>query len=197
VYTYGDGFDLTMSSTHAIPMIKVFNKFDKLSNQQQQGDNRHLLANRFDRIIDKLDKEERHLRDKEALLEMSGFIIDHGCLVSCHSGYGVNNLLQVIETVVKKLVSSSSSTSSSDEPYIITRERHRRHAQGCLDALDAYLAAVGYYHGSGGGESFGKVSVEVAAEELRIAARELGRVVGNIDVEEVLDVLFRDFCIGK
>jgi tRNA modification GTPase len=38
---------------------------------------------------------------------------------------------------------------------------------------------------------------ELAAEELRSASLELGRVVGAIEVDEVLDVIFRDFCIGK
>jgi len=38
---------------------------------------------------------------------------------------------------------------------------------------------------------------ELAAEDLRLALRALGRIVGRVDVEDVLDVIFRDFCIGK
>ena len=38
---------------------------------------------------------------------------------------------------------------------------------------------------------------ELAAEDLRLAARALGRITGRVDVDEVLDVIFRDFCIGK
>jgi tRNA modification GTPase len=38
---------------------------------------------------------------------------------------------------------------------------------------------------------------ELAAEDLRLAARALGRLTGRIDVEDVLDAVFRDFCIGK
>jgi tRNA modification GTPase len=37
----------------------------------------------------------------------------------------------------------------------------------------------------------------MVAEDLRLAARELGRITGRVDVEEILDVIFRDFCIGK
>ena len=37
----------------------------------------------------------------------------------------------------------------------------------------------------------------MAAEELRLAASEIGRVVGRVDVEDVLDSLFNDFCVGK
>ena len=47
-------------------------------------------------------------------------------------------------------------------------------------------------------ERFGLAGApELAAEELRLAARALGRVTGRIDVEDLLDVVFREFCIGK
>jgi tRNA modification GTPase len=39
--------------------------------------------------------------------------------------------------------------------------------------------------------------LDIAAEELRAAAQTLGRLTGRIDVEDILDVIFRDFCIGK
>lgn len=39
--------------------------------------------------------------------------------------------------------------------------------------------------------------MDAAAEELRLAMRELGKVTGRVDVEELLDIIFRDFCIGK
>ena len=38
---------------------------------------------------------------------------------------------------------------------------------------------------------------ELMAEDMRLALRELGRITGRVDVEELLDVVFRDFCIGK
>jgi tRNA modification GTPase len=38
---------------------------------------------------------------------------------------------------------------------------------------------------------------DIVAEELRLAARALGRLIGRVDVEDILDVIFRDFCIGK
>ena len=39
--------------------------------------------------------------------------------------------------------------------------------------------------------------LDIATEELRTAVNELGRITGRVDVEELLDVIFRDFCIGK
>ena len=63
-----------------------------------------------------------------------------------------------------------------------TRARHRQALTLCLAALDASGAAP---------------LPELAAEELRIAADELGRITGRIDIEDMLDSVFRDFCIGK
>ena len=45
-----------------------------------------------------------------------------------------------------------------------------------------------------GGSDF---TIDLAAEELRAAIREIGRITGRVGVEEILDVVFRDFCIGK
>jgi tRNA modification GTPase len=69
------------------------------------------------------------------------------------------------------------------EPALVTRERQRRLLE------DAY-AALGRALDEAGRE-------DVFAEELRAAAQALGRLTGRIDVEDILDVIFRDFCIGK
>jgi tRNA modification GTPase len=74
---------------------------------------------------------------------------------------------------------------SAAEPVLVTRERHRNALQAVVDALERALAAGP--HGE----------LELIAEELRIAARSLGRLTGRVDVEDILDVIFRDFCIGK
>jgi tRNA modification GTPase len=71
------------------------------------------------------------------------------------------------------------------EQAVVTRERHRR-------ALEEVLAALRRAQGA-------EVAAreDLLAEELRIAARALGRLTGRVDVEDILDVIFRDFCIGK
>ena len=46
-------------------------------------------------------------------------------------------------------------------------------------------------------EDGGKVKLYLGAEDVRVAVRALGRITGRVDVEELLDVVFRDFCIGK
>ena len=68
---------------------------------------------------------------------------------------------------------------------IITRERHRQHLIQCLSYLNSFKEKKDI-------QEFDK-----AAEDLRLATRHLGMIVGKIDVEEVLGSIFNDFCIGK
>ena len=101
--------------------------------------------------------------------------------ISCETGEGIDELIAALEA---RIVSEFETGSLRDsEPPVITRARHRRHVERCSAALDAFL--------------HDDLVTELRVEELRTASLELGRVVGAIDVEEVLDVLFRDFCIGK
>jgi tRNA modification GTPase len=75
--------------------------------------------------------------------------------------------------------------SEGGEPGLVTRQRHRAVLRECADALGRACS-----EGDSGRE-------DIIAEELRLAARALGRLVGRVDVENILDVIFRDFCIGK
>jgi len=71
------------------------------------------------------------------------------------------------------------------ESALITRERHRRALQDTLTALRRALVPEL------------AAREDLLAEELRLAAHALGRLTGRVDVEDILDVIFRDFCIGK
>jgi tRNA modification GTPase len=64
----------------------------------------------------------------------------------------------------------------------LTRERHRTALTECRAALGRAMTAH---------------LPELAAEDVRLAVRALGRITGRVDVEDLLDVIFRDFCIGK
>ena len=67
----------------------------------------------------------------------------------------------------------------------LTQSRHRTHLTQCLHHLSVYLAQVR------------QCDTVLAAQALRRAMRQLGKVTGAVDVEDVLDVIFKDFCIGK
>lgn len=95
--------------------------------------------------------------------------------VSAKTGDGLQELLQ-------RVLARMAGLMPRKEGPRLTRLRHRIAIEECADSL-ARAAAAG--------------EAELIAEDLRIAARALGRVTGRVDVEELLDVVFRDFCIGK
>ncbi len=100
---------------------------------------------------------------------------DHA--ISALTGDGLPELVAALGAIVRGTV-------GSDEGPAITQLRHRLQIQACLDAL----ATVGVA---------GEAGTELAAEQLRLAADALGRIVGRIDPEDVLDQVFARFCIGK
>ncbi|KAI8603099.1 tRNA modification GTPase GTPBP3, mitochondrial-like protein [Dissophora ornata] len=99
--------------------------------------------------------------------------------ISCQTGDGIGAFLQDFIKILKDRFETSLSSSTS-----ITQYRHRKHLENCLESLEAFL-------------NLGVDDVVLGAEELRHAASDLGRITGRVDVEEVLDVVFREFCIGK
>jgi tRNA modification GTPase len=120
--------------------------------------------------------------------------------VSCTTGDGVDDFLNALTSIVfqrvvgdddsrrRKEGSGEEIEGIDDETStVITRARHRYHVQKAIEALQRFEVR----------SQQGLISADLAAEELRLAASELGRIVGAIDVEDVLDVLFTDFCIGK
>lgn len=103
--------------------------------------------------------------------------------LSCRTQQGVDDFLEALGAMVRK-----SYGADEREPALVTRARHREHLLRCVAALETFerLAAMGE-----------GAPLDLATEELRYAANEIGRITGKIDVEELLDVIFRDFCIGK
>jgi len=98
--------------------------------------------------------------------------------ISAVTGDGFDRLLDQLSRQAETFLAGA-------EQAVVTRARHR-------GALEEVVAALGRAQA---GEVAGRE--DLLAEELRIAARALGRLTGRVDVEDVLDVIFRDFCIGK
>jgi len=95
--------------------------------------------------------------------------------ISVQTGGGIDAFLQGLEAIVRERIGLAGQPA-------LTRARHREALEGCLEALRRSLAAS---------------HPELVAEDLRLAVRALGRITGRVDVEDLLDVIFRDFCIGK
>jgi len=99
-------------------------------------------------------------------------------ILSAASGEGVSAFLSALGRYAAAFLADS-------EPALITRARHRKALEDVLAALRrASTRPVADCE-------------DLLAEELRLAAQALGRLTGRVDVEDVLDVIFRDFCIGK
>jgi tRNA modification GTPase len=95
--------------------------------------------------------------------------------ISARTGAGLEALLaELLEAVVER--------AGLAEAPALTQQRHRRSLEECRESLaSAQLAS----------------SIELLAEDLRLAVRAIGRITGRVDVEDLLDVIFREFCIGK
>ena len=103
--------------------------------------------------------------------------IDH-VLISIKENTNVDELILKIKNNLKnKFI--------TNDDILITRERHRQHLRQCLDHLKNF------------NQKKEIADFDKAAEDLRLATRHLGMIVGKVDVEEILGSIFNDFCIGK
>ncbi|XP_043442884.1 tRNA modification GTPase GTPBP3, mitochondrial isoform X5 [Prionailurus bengalensis] len=98
-------------------------------------------------------------------------------LLSCLTGEGLDGLLEALRKELAEVCGDPSTG-----PPLLTRARHQHHLQGCLDALGHYTQTK---------------DLALAAEALRLARGHLARITGGGGTEEILDIIFRDFCVGK
>ena len=122
---------------------------------------------------------------------------DKPLLISCRTGAGIDALLERLRALAanktgllttddaNKELGQRSDTSVLPVMY---KERHVRHLRSTVEALERFLRIARVAPG---------VGLELAAEELRLALAELGHVTGAIDLDDVLDEMMKQFCIGK
>ena len=90
-----------------------------------------------------------------------------------------------LDKLISKIKNKLKTKFIVNEDILITRERHRQHLVQCSDNLKNFI------------EKNDKKDFDKGAEDLRLATRHLGMIVGKVDVEEILGSIFNDFCIGK
>lgn len=95
--------------------------------------------------------------------------------ISAKFNQGIDGLTDTIIETIKNNFSSSSNC-------LITRIRYRKALEECLENLDIF--------------SLNK-EIELAAEDIRLACRAIGKITGNVEVDEILNIIFGSFCIGK
>ncbi len=184
-----DGYPVVISDTAGIRESKneIEKKGIKLALKRAEDADLKLV------IIDakNIDFTEvlKELVDKNAILIVNKSDLINGSLneliknynhilVSIKNNLNLNQLISKIKNKLKnKFVSS--------QDILITRERHRQNLQQCISHLKDFK-------NKNESKEFDK-----AAEDLRLATRQLGMIVGKVDVEEILGSIFNDFCIGK
>ena len=184
-----DGYPVIVSDTAGIRNSKneVEKKGIKLSlNRAEEADLKLVVVDAknidFTEVLNGLlDKNAILVINKSDLLEkdLNSDIkkINH-VLISIKENSNIEELISKIKNSLKKKFITS-------DDILITRERHRQHLQQCLDHINNFNKKKEV-------EDFDK-----AAEDLRLATRHLGMIVGKVDVEEILGSIFNDFCIGK
>ncbi|MBT3767319.1 MAG: tRNA uridine-5-carboxymethylaminomethyl(34) synthesis GTPase MnmE, partial [Rhodospirillales bacterium] len=140
---------------------------DQGSWSPDEKDLKRILDDQTFLVVNKMD-----LGDIGDATEMLGHLIYP---ISVRTGDGIGNLLSALEASVSEQFEASESPA-------LTRERHRNALEECQEFLQSSLSVV---------ES------EFRAEELRLGVRALARITGRVDVEDLLDVIFNEFCIGK
>lgn len=121
------------------------------------------------------------LIDKDAIIAVNKIDLtpnanaDDAIAISVLNGTGMDALLYRLTREVAKRAGEGSAP-------VLTRARHRAALEQCVEALSRFATAS---------------LPELAAEDLRHAAQAIGRITGRVDVEDMLDIVFREFCIGK
>jgi len=131
---------------------------------------KHLLTKNSILVLNKSDLLKRKLNNKIKKY-------DH-VLISIKKDLNLNKLISKIKNKLKKKFITS-------EDILITRERHRQNLISCIQHLGSFK------------RKRSTRDLDKAAEDLRLATRHLGMIVGKVDVEELLGSIFNDFCIGK
>jgi tRNA modification GTPase len=135
----------------------------------------------------KLDPTLKNLLDAETIIVRNKIDLSDAKPISSElSSYSILSISALkgegIEFLLQKLKKEIEARFIDHGTPPLTRTRHRKALEECTQHLDRGLNAF---------------IADLRAEDVRLAMRSLGRITGRVDVEDLLDVIFRDFCIGK
>ena len=182
-----DGYPVILADTAGIREAK--NEVEKKGISLALGKSKEADLNIvvIDNSSKKINKEIQSMINKDTIILLNKsdisdkqnhkFDVDT-VLASVKSNKNIDKLINLVKAKLSKKFSSNNSA-------LITRERHRVKLNDCLKEIDKFL------------KKDQNKDLELAAEDLRMATRHLGSIVGKVDVEEILGSIFKDFCIGK
>ncbi|GAM27491.1 hypothetical protein SAMD00019534_106670 [Acytostelium subglobosum LB1] len=149
----------------------IFNKTDLIQSSTSSQWTRTKQS-----IIQQLEqhfKSNTHLHDHISIPPINSIEL------SCSKQEGINQLLKQLEISLREMFEIK-----DVEAPLLTRLRHKEHLTNCVESLDRYL-----YHCDD--------DIVLASEELRSAIKSIGSISHHVNVDDLLDVIFKDFCIGK
>lgn len=116
------------------------------------------------------NKADKLSEEQKKSLQKAGYL-----LISAKQNQGIDVLLKEISSKIKDKFTANSG-------LLITRKRYREALKNTVLNLEEF--------------NFNK-EIELSAEDIRLACREIGKITGQIEVDEILDKIFGSFCIGK
>lgn len=182
-----DGYPVILADTAGIRDAK--NDIEKKGISLALGKSKEADLNIIviDNSSKKINKEIQNMINKDTIIFLNKsdvsnkqnhkFDVDT-VLASVKNNKNIDKLINLVKAKLsKKFISNNNA--------LITRERHRVKLNECLKEINMFL------------KKDQNKDLELAAEDLRMATRHLGSIVGKVDVEEILGSIFKDFCIGK
>ena len=182
-----DGYPVILADTAGIREAK--NEIEKKGVSLALGKSKESDLN-----IVMIDNTTKHVNEKikKLITKDSIVLLNKSDITQNHSySFEADTILvsvknnKNIDQLIKKLKEKLSKKFTPKNDIIVTRERHRAKLNDCLNEINKFLLKDQ------------SKDIELAAEDLRMATRHLGSIVGKVDVEEILGSIFKDFCIGK
>jgi len=184
-----DGYPVILADTAGIRKVK--NKVEKEGIQRaiKKAKNADLTLVMIDNSLKQIDKGLKKLINENCILVFNKsdlnkkipkneFTKNDQILISVKDNQNIDKLVKTIkDKLSKKFINANN--------ILVTRERHRAKLNDALKEIEKFL------------KKNQQKEIETAAEDLRLATRHLGSIVGKVDVEEILGSIFQDFCIGK
>jgi len=184
-----DGYPVILADTAGIRKVK--NKVEKEGIQRaiKKAKNADLTLVMIDNSLKQIDKDLKKLINENCILVFNKsdlnkkipkneFTKNDQILISVKDNQNIDKLVKTIkDKLSKKFINANN--------ILVTRERHRAKLNDALKEIEKFL------------KKNQQKEIETAAEDLRLATRHLGSIVGKVDVEEILGSIFQDFCIGK
>jgi len=184
-----DGYPVILADTAGIRKVK--NKVEKEGIQRaiKKAKNADLTLVMIDNSLKQIDKGLKKLINENCILVFNKsdlnkkipkneFIKNDQILISAKDNQNIDKLVKTIKDKLSKKFTNANN-------ILVTRERHRAKLNDALKEIEKFL------------KKDQQKEIETAAEDLRLATRHLGSIVGKVDVEEILGSIFQDFCIGK